>query len=137
MKKQKRVISFLLACILALNLGVSFSENVNAEAASKKYVVKINKSMNCVTIYEKKSSGKLKPVKAMICSAGSATPIGTFPLGEKMRWHTLMGPSYGQYCSRIHGGILSIQYGITEMVIRHLCRQKSIINSVRRHLMVV
>ena len=106
MKKQKRVISFLLACILALNLGVSFSENVNAEAASKKYVVKINKSMNCVTIYEKKSSGKLKPVKAMICSAGSATPIGTFPLGEKMRWHTLMGPSYGQYCSRIHGGIL-------------------------------
>ena len=35
MKKQKRVISFLLACILALNLGVSFSENVNAEAASK------------------------------------------------------------------------------------------------------
>ena len=67
MKKQKRVISVLLACILALNLGVSFSENVNAEAASKKYVVKINKSMNCVTIYEKKSSGKLKPVKAMIC----------------------------------------------------------------------
>ena len=106
MKKQKRVISFLLACILAFNLGVSFSENVNAEAASKKYVVKINKRMNCVTIYEKKSSGKLKPVKAMICSAGSATPIGTFPLGEKMRWHTLMGPSYGQYCSRIHGGIL-------------------------------
>ena len=106
MKKQKSVISFLLACILALNLGVSFSENVNVEAASKKYVVKINKSMNCVTIYEKKSSGKLKPVKAMICSTGSATPIGTFPLGEKMRWHTLMGPSYGQYCSRIHGGIL-------------------------------
>lgn len=66
MKKQKRVISFLLACILAFNLGVSFSENVNAEAASKKYVVKINKRMNCVTIYEKKSSGKLKPVKAMI-----------------------------------------------------------------------
>ena len=56
MKKQKRVISFLLACILAFNLGVSFSENVNAEAASKKYVVKINKRMNCVTIYEKKSS---------------------------------------------------------------------------------
>lgn len=137
MKKQKRVISFLLACILALNLGVSFSENVNAEAASKKYVVKINKSMNCVTIYEKKSSGKLKPVKAMICSAGSATPIGTFPLGEKMRWHTLMGQAMVSIAAEYTVVYCSIQYGITEMVIRHLCRQKSIINSVRRHLMVV
>ena len=106
MKKQKRILSFLLACVLALNIGFSFSGNVKVDAASKKYVVKINKQMNCVTIYEKKSSGKLKPIKAMVCSTGAATPIGTFPLGEKMRWHTLMGPCYGQYCSRIHGGVL-------------------------------
>lgn len=106
MEKQKRILSFLLACILALNIGFSFSGNVKADAASKKYVIKINKQMNCVTIYEKQSSGKLKPVKAMVCSAGNATPIGTFPLGEKMRWHTLNGPCYGQYCTRITGGFL-------------------------------
>ena len=106
MKKQKRVLSFLLACVLAFNIGFSFSGNVKVDAASKKYVIKINKQMNCVTIYEKQSSGKLKAVKAMVCSAGSATPIGTFPLGEKMRWHTLNGPCYGQYCTRITRGFL-------------------------------
>lgn len=106
MKKQKRILSFLFACMLVLNAAFGFSGTVKADAASKKYVIKINKKMNCVTIYEKKSSGKLKPVKAMVCSAGSATPIGTFPLGEKMRWHTLNGPCYGQYCTRITRGFL-------------------------------
>lgn len=104
--KKKRVFSFLLTLMLAFNIGFSFQESTNADAASKKYVIKINKQMNCVTIYEKKSSGKLKPVKAMVCSAGNATPIGTFPLGEKMRWHTLNGPCYGQYCTRITRGFL-------------------------------
>lgn len=104
--KEKRVFSFLLTLMLAFNIGFSFQESTNADAASKKYVIKINKQMNCVTIYEKKSSGKLKPVKAMVCSAGNATPIGTFPLGEKMRWHTLNGPCYGQYCTRITRGFL-------------------------------
>lgn len=104
--KKKRVFSFLLTLILAFNIGFSFQGSTNVDAASKKYVIKINKQMNCVTIYEKKSSGKLKPVKAMVCSAGNATPIGTFPLGEKMRWHTLNGPCYGQYCTRITRGFL-------------------------------
>ena len=104
--KKKRVFSFLLTLMLAFNIGFSFQESTDADAASKKYVIKINKQMNCVTIYEKKSSGKLKPVKAMVCSAGNATPIGTFPLGEKMRWHTLNGPCYGQYCTRITRGFL-------------------------------
>lgn len=104
--KKKRVFSFLLTLMLAFNIGFSFQESTNADAASKKYVIKINKQMNCVTIYEKKSSGKLKPVRAMVCSAGNATPIGTFPLGEKMRWHTLNGPCYGQYCTRITRGFL-------------------------------
>ena len=106
MKKQKRIFSFLLAFILCFNIAFSSLGNATADAASKKYVIKINKQMNCVTIYQKQKSGKLKPIKAMICSTGAATPIGTFPLGEKMRWHTLMGPCYGQYCSRIHGGVL-------------------------------
>ena len=69
--KKKRVFSFLLTLILAFNIGFSFQGSTNVDAASKKYVIKINKQMNCVTIYEKKSSGKLKPVRAMVCSAGN------------------------------------------------------------------
>lgn len=106
MKKLRKILSFLLACIIALNLGFSFSGQIKAYAASKQYVVKINKRMNCVTVYQKQASGKLKPVKAMVCSAGNATPVGTFSLGEKMRWHTLNGPCYGQYCTRITRGFL-------------------------------
>lgn len=106
MKRQRRILSFLLACVIALNLGFNFSGTIKSDAASKKYVIKINKQMNCVTIYQKMKSGKLKPVKAMVCSTGAATPIGTFPLGGKMRWHTLNGPCYGQYCTRITRGFL-------------------------------
>lgn len=52
--KKKRVFSFLLTLILAFNIGFSFQGSTNVDAASKKYVIKINKQMNCVTIYEKK-----------------------------------------------------------------------------------
>lgn len=91
--------------VLLLIVLVFIGKGSHAQAASS-YKIKVNKQQNCVTIYKRDASGEYKPVKAMICSAGSATPLGTYPLGEKLRWHTLMGPCYGQYCSRIHGGIL-------------------------------
>lgn len=71
------------------------------------YVIKINKKMNTVTVYAKDgSNGYIIPVKAFICSTGSATPLGTFYTPQKLRWHTLDGPSYGQWCTRITGHIL-------------------------------
>ena len=58
------------------------------------------------TVY-KLTNGKHKPIKAFLVSCGgSNTPSGTFYTPAKYRWQTLMGPSYGQYCTRIHGGIL-------------------------------
>lgn len=76
-----------------------------AEAASR-FKIRINKQQNCVTVYELNEKGKYKPIKAMACSVGYATPLGTFPLKEKIRWHVLDGPVYGQYCTRITGHIL-------------------------------
>lgn len=81
-----------------------FAGGGNAQAAST-YKIKVNKQCCTVTVY-KLTDGKYKAVKAMVCSPGYATPTGTFPLGEKMKWHTLQGPSYGQYCTRITGSIL-------------------------------
>lgn len=93
--------------VMVLIFGSIGAAGVAKEAsAASTYKIKINKQQNCVTIYKLQSNGRYKPVKAMSCSTGAATPIGTFPLGEKMRWHTLMGPCYGQYCTRIHGGVL-------------------------------
>lgn len=73
------------------------------QAKATDYYIKINKKTNVVTVYDKKSD---VPVKAFICSAGRATPIGTFNLGGKFRWHLLDSEVYGQYCTRITGHVM-------------------------------
>ena len=72
------------------------------------YYIKVNRSANTVTIYGKDSDGYYTvPVKAMVCSTGSATPYsGVYKTPQKARWGTLIGPVYGQYCTRITGQIL-------------------------------
>ena len=89
--------------IILFIMGILFStsDTVNA-AESKNYYIKVNKGTNVVTVY--KSDGT--PYKAMICSAGIPTPIGTFYTPVKYRWKELIGPSYGQYSTRIVDGVL-------------------------------
>lgn len=73
-------------------------------AITGSYEIHVNRKQNCITIYK---GGY--PVKAMICSTAlspSVTPTGTFYLRDKLRWHELMGPSWGQYCSHITDDIL-------------------------------
>ena len=107
---KKKILRTLCGLMAALMLLVFAGAPVSAEAASKKpYYIKINRKQNCVTVYALDSKGKYtKPVKAFACSVGvnNATPTGTFSIPAKYRWHTLMGGVYGQYCSRIHGGVL-------------------------------
>ena len=90
-------------------------ENVKEVKENKnKYYVKVNNTANVVTIYTKDSEGNYTvPVKAMICSIGTATPTsGKYKLnGTKHRWHTLFGHTpgtyvYGQYTTAIVGNIL-------------------------------
>ena len=74
------------------------------------YYIKVNRQACTVTVYAKDgNNGYIIPVKRFACSVGKAstpTPTGTFYTSNKYRWHTLMGPSYGQYCTRIVGGVL-------------------------------
>lgn len=71
------------------------------------YVIKINKQCNVVTIYAKDgNNGYIIPVKACITSSGEGTPLGTFYTPARYRWHTLIGPVYGQWNTRIWRGIL-------------------------------
>ncbi|MCH5252193.1 MAG: Ig-like domain-containing protein [Lachnospiraceae bacterium] len=100
MKKSITIILFTL--LLFVTCGVV---NKTEAHAANPYMIKINKQQNVVTIYKYKG-GKYKAYKAFVCSAGSATPLGTFHLQEKLRWHLLDGPSYGQYCTRIYKGFL-------------------------------
>lgn len=73
----------------------------------KSYVVKVNRDACCVTVYAKDGKkGYTIPVVAFVCSTGGATPTGTFSIKNKMRWHVLFGPCWGQYCSHIVDNIL-------------------------------
>lgn len=108
MKKleKSRICKLVLAVSLMLAACFCLSGSSTKTQAASTYQIKINKQQNCVTIYKLGAGGKYKPVKAMVCSTGYATQTGSYSLGSKMRWHTLDGPCYGQYCTRIYGGVL-------------------------------
>ncbi len=98
MKKSKILVIFVFCFMLLSGILINKGE---AQAAGN-YYIQINKGTNVVTVF--RSDGT--PVRAFVCSPGSATPIGTFYTSQKLRWHTLDGPSYGQYCTRIVNSIL-------------------------------
>ena len=76
----------------------------------QKYHIKINIAANTVTIYTQEDEDDeeySKPIKAMVCSTGKATPTsGTYTISYKYRWLALFGNVYGQYSTRIVGHIL-------------------------------
>lgn len=102
---KKLLISSFLALLLSGFGGLFHDTEVQAAKDTKQYMIKVNKQQNVVTVYRKEKK-KYKPYKAFVCSAGYATPTGTFSVGGKYRWHKMMGDVYGQYCSRITGHIL-------------------------------
>lgn len=70
------------------------------------YELYVNKTKNMVTVYTTEGNVYI-PVKRFICSqGGSNTPEGIFYTPAKYRWQELMGPCWGQWCTRINGGVL-------------------------------
>ena len=72
------------------------------------YYIKVNYGAQVVTIYKKDANGDYTvPVKAMICSTGTATPkSGVYSIPGRWTWGKLFGDVYGQYCITITGNIL-------------------------------
>lgn len=69
------------------------------------YVLKINKQLNTLTAYAMDGdNGYILPVKAMLCSVGDDTPLGTFHTPEKYRWRLMVNDTYTQYATRITAG---------------------------------
>ena len=106
---KNKLISVLLVLALVFTAcgayGSAGTSEVSAADASK-YLIKVNKQRNVVTVYMKKH-GQYKPYRSMLCSTGGGnTPSGTHHLSYKFRWHTLMGPSWGQYCTVFCGDCL-------------------------------
>lgn len=71
------------------------------------YLIKVNKQANCVTVFGQDENGEHTiPVKAMACSTGEETPLGTFHTSNQYRWRALIHNVWGQYATRITGSIL-------------------------------
>ena len=116
--KLGRICCAMLAVIMLVT-SIGMPDRTYAAKNNHPYYIKINRRQNCVTVYEMDKKGKYSiPVKAMACSVGvnNATPTGTFSISNQYRWHQLMGGVYGQYCSRIVGGVLfhSVFYNTTD-----------------------
>lgn len=70
------------------------------------YMLKINKEMNCLTVYAKDGeNGFIIPVKSFLTSVGDDTPIGTFRTPEKYRWRLMIHDVYTQYATRLGAGL--------------------------------
>ncbi|MDD3251310.1 MAG: L,D-transpeptidase family protein [Lachnospiraceae bacterium] len=77
------------------------------------YVIKVNKEMNCMTIYAQDgSNGHIIPVKSFLTSVGDDTPIGTFKTPEKYRWRLMIHDVYTQYATRLGSGLPILMHSI-------------------------
>ena len=101
---MKKIMNLVKGCIVigVVIIFMCLFTSVDTEAAGK-YYIKVNKRTNVATVYLTSNN---KPYKAFLVSCGNATPTGTFYTPAKYRWKTLVGPVYGQYCTRITGSIL-------------------------------
>jgi len=91
--------------------GQVVAQSLQVKDNSKKtgktpYYVCINKAACTVTVYSKDANGYYTvPCKAMVCSTGDNTPVGTFKMGAGARWLLLVGDTMGQYAKHITGHI--------------------------------
>lgn len=91
------------------------------------YYIRINRKQNCITIYTLDEEEEYTvPCKAMICSTGlyNATPRGVYQISTKYRWRELYGNVYGQYATRIHGGVLFHSVPYYRKAENALCTEK-------------
>lgn len=102
-------------------------ETEGAEQPEYPYYIRINRKQNCITIYTLDDKGEYTvPYKAMVCSTGlyNATPRGTFRISDKYLWRELYGGVYGQYATRIYGGVLFHSVPYYKKAKNTLCTEK-------------
>lgn len=91
------------------NAGAEGETEDAQEEVEFPYYLKVNRQQNVITAYTLDENGEYTvPYKAILCSTGlyNATPLGVFHISDKYIWRQLNGGVYGQYASRVHGGVL-------------------------------
>lgn len=70
------------------------------------YVIRVNRCLNCVTIYELQPGKGQVPIKAMPCSTGKPwrpTAKGVFRTSDYYDWRLMSGDCFSQYAVRFNG----------------------------------
>lgn len=83
----------------------SLIQDLEGILAAPSFRITVDRSRCQVTVYAPDGdNGYIIPYRTFICSPGKSstpTPVGTFKLTNKYRWHALVESTYGQYCSRL------------------------------------
>lgn len=87
------------------------TEYVTTAEMEYPYYIKVNRVMNCITVYGLDENGEYTiPVKAIICSTGKNvgdTPLDISQTTDKYVFHPMVDGSYAQYAYRFNtGGIM-------------------------------
>ncbi len=89
------------------NQGHVIEDTTGITGGFSNYEIYVNKKERYYNSIWQKIMAFMFQLKRFICSdGGTNTPEGIFYTTAKYRWQTLMGPSYGQWCTRIKGGVL-------------------------------
>ena len=97
------------------------------------YLIKINKEMNCMTIYAQDGgNGYIIPVKSFLTSVGDDTPVGTFKTPEKYRWRLMIHDVYTQYATRLGAGLPILIHSIIYDAANPMTVWASTYNNLRR-----
>lgn len=88
--------------------GYSIRTNTESLVRGSSYILKVNKTKCTVNVlaYDSATGSYCIPVKSFVCSPGKSTPIRRCYLQESYRWHELIGPVWGQWCTRFYSGML-------------------------------
>ena len=80
-------------------------QNLDGKLSAASFHLVVDRMRCKITAYAPDGeNGYIIPYRTFICSPGNPhtrTPAGSFVTTNQYRWHTLMGPTYGQYCTRI------------------------------------
>lgn len=78
------------------------------KAGESRFVLYVNKQLNCVTAFWTNYKGEEIPIRTMICSCGKngRTPEGTYRTSDYYEWRNMIDGSWGRYAVRFNGMVL-------------------------------
>ena len=87
--------------------GVALKDLSGVIGAQSSYAIRINKATRTAYVMTKDASGNFTiPYKTLMVTVGTDTPLGSFKIYAKYRWHFMHKDCYCQFLSRFNGPYL-------------------------------